>query len=104
MVKLKYRGPNTGQPAASVTCKPMKSLRQQPEIIRKGKWRIAANSGRNSGQVVDYADEKPNNVESNRGGGAARRSAAYSGRLLTCGTLNKHFKEVTQAEVTICRP
>jgi hypothetical protein len=27
------------------------------EIIRKGKWRIAANSGRNLGQVAVYTDE-----------------------------------------------
>ena len=67
MVKLKYRGPNTGQPAASVTCKPMKSLRQQPVSVRKDTWRKVSSSGRNLGQVAVYTDEKPHNVESNRG-------------------------------------
>ncbi len=57
MVKLKYRGPDTGQPAASVTCKPMKSLRQQPEVIRKGTWRNVSDSGRNLGQVAVYSEK-----------------------------------------------
>ena len=52
MVKLKYRGPDTGQPAAFVTCKPMKSLRQQPVTIREGKWRKVSDSGRNLGQMA----------------------------------------------------
>jgi hypothetical protein len=58
VVKLKYRGPNTGQPAASVTCKPMKSLRQQPEIARKDGWSIVSGSGWNLGQVAVYTDSR----------------------------------------------
>lgn len=35
MVKFKYRGPNTDQPAVSVDCKPMKS-KDKAEIFREG--------------------------------------------------------------------
>ena len=53
------------------------------------KWRIAADSGRNSGQVVVYADEKPSNVESNRGAGppvAATRYDLGMGSTLRLGS------------------
>jgi|GEM_PF-4397389 len=60
VVKLKYRGPNKSQPAASVTCKPLKSLRQRPEIIRKGTWRNVSDIGRNLGQVdVAHTNRHP---------------------------------------------